>query len=88
VATHNVRDLKKMSISKKSAKPTARGKFKDMKAKTNPKGGGSFPLNPVDLNLGTILNQGSSGGSKSPNVGSIVIGKTTDSASPNLYKIG
>jgi hypothetical protein len=80
--TRNVRKSNNMSTSKKPSKASAHRKIKDLKAKTNPKGGSSSLITARSLgSLGSVIaNPTSGGGSKV-----ISISKETDSASPNLF---
>jgi hypothetical protein len=77
-----------MSATKKPAKTAAHGRFKDLKAKKNPKGGAPTIMNDpsvmADLNIGSASTGG--GGGKAPSVGSITVTKTTDSSSADLFK--
>jgi hypothetical protein len=80
------RDPNKMSASKKQA---AHGKFRDLKAKKNPKGGAPVVYNGgSQLQLGSLngVSASSGGGTgKSPSPGDITIAKTSDSSSPSLF---
>lgn len=80
-----------MSASKKTAKPAAHGKFRDLKAKKNPKGGAPVIYNGgAQLQGGTLITGssggGGGGGGKAPNLGDITFTKTTDSSSPALFQ--
>jgi hypothetical protein len=66
----NVRNSSQMNTSKKSVKATPSGKFRDLKATKNPKGG-----TPA----------GGGGGGKGPTLSNINITKQTDSSSTNLF---
>jgi len=83
--THSYRNSNNRKASKKSAKTSGHGKLKDLKAKMNPRGGTGIPtynLPPVDLGSTGM----SSGGGKTPSVGSITITKTDNSSSSNLFQ--
>jgi hypothetical protein len=79
-----------MSAPKKQADPASHGKFRDLTAKMNPKGGSPVLINDPSLIAALNNTAGSSGGggSKTPSISSIVVTKSTNSSSPNLFQAG
>jgi hypothetical protein len=81
--TQNDRNPNHMSASKKTAKAVAHGKFKDLKAKKNPKGGVAMI---TDTSLNSALTQAITSSGKVPSVGTIVVTKDNNQASSKLFQ--
>jgi hypothetical protein len=84
--TLNDRISKNMRASKKPEKASVHGKFRDLKARKNPKGGTTTPItSSLHPSLGLVITDLSGGGSV-PKIGSTNVTKVTGSSSPGLYQ--
>jgi len=75
----------------RAAKATAQSRFRDLKAKKNPKGGAPAIVNAPQLDLNNLIAGSSTGGTgggggKGVSLGSFSIQKATDSSSAPLFQ--